>query len=352
MNVLMTYRLSAFESEIMPQFERFKDDEITFVAQNMYNKTWLPIMLKYTDLKPKLNIVTVKELLEGKLDNMQFDYIVGNPPYQDGKNDGGQNNKIYNLISKKCLSLLSNDGAISFITPVAVLRFSKRFSIIGTIGLESVDFRVNSEFDIGVNICAWRICKSKTPNNVKVTFEDGTSTTVDNGVEIYAYKNDIEYMTMYNNIKSYTLTKKDNRRMFYHNDFSSAFIKEKTQYPIFDSSTDTIVKYSTKQPLYYRCKKFVISKAKAQKIEKSITSYKDYDMNHLFIPYNTETELKSIHSFIFNEWFIEFCNVVKKNLGHGFNQALLYLPKFSLDIIWDEEKIKLFLKSYNFHGNL
>ena len=351
MNVLMTYRLQAFKNEILPQLNRFKDDEITFVVKNNYIKNLLPILIKRCKLDTEINIVTVKELLEGKLDNMQFDYIVGNPPYQDGKISGGQN-KIYNLISKKCLSLLSNEGVMSFITPISVLRFSKRFSIIGVKGLKSVDFRVNKEFSIGVSICTWCIQKSKTYDNVQVTFEDGTIINVDNGVEIYPCKNDAEYMAMYNAIKSHTLIKKDNLRMFYHNNFGSAFTKEKTQYPIFDSASDTIIKYSTKKPLYYQCKKFVISKAKVQRIEKSITSYKDYDANHMFIPYNTETELKSIHSFIFNEWFVKFCDVVKNNLGYGFNQVLEHLPKFPLDVIWDEDEIKLFLKSFKINNKI
>jgi hypothetical protein len=58
------------------------------------------------------------------LNDISFDYIVGNPPFQDdygisnaGKRINGGKNKLYERIFLKSFSLLKNDGYLSFIVP-------------------------------------------------------------------------------------------------------------------------------------------------------------------------------------------------------------------------------------------
>ena len=90
--------------------------------------------------------------------DMKFDVVVGNPPYQDGTKEGGQN-KIYNVICKRSMSLLKEDGTIAFITPTSVLKKSKRFSLIDQPGLKHVDFDADNFFDVGISICSWIVDK-------------------------------------------------------------------------------------------------------------------------------------------------------------------------------------------------
>ena len=112
MNVLMTYRLQVFETEILPQFTKFKNDSITFIVQSKYSKNWLPILISRFDLELKINIVTIEEFLEGDF-KLKFDYEVGNPPYQGT----GKADKIWDAIISKCFDLLKENGEMNMIHP-------------------------------------------------------------------------------------------------------------------------------------------------------------------------------------------------------------------------------------------
>ena len=81
---------------------------------------------------------------------MKFDTVLGNPPFQ-GDSDNNQN-KIYNQFSKKSLMMTNDTGCLAFVTPIPVLKKSKRFSVVGVDGLKVVDFRANNYFDVGSTI--------------------------------------------------------------------------------------------------------------------------------------------------------------------------------------------------------
>jgi site-specific DNA-methyltransferase (adenine-specific) len=51
-----------------------------------------------------------------KVDNMKFDVVVGNPPYQDGNRED-QANKLWPLFVKKAHDLVNLNGYVAFITP-------------------------------------------------------------------------------------------------------------------------------------------------------------------------------------------------------------------------------------------
>ena len=115
MNVLMTYRLQAFNTEILPQLNRYQNDNVVFIVKNNYIKNLLPILIKRYKLDVKINILTVEELLEGKIDNMKFDYIVGNPPYQTVT--GETTKLIWDKIIIKAYKLLKNGGEMNMLHP-------------------------------------------------------------------------------------------------------------------------------------------------------------------------------------------------------------------------------------------
>jgi len=146
----------------------------------------------------------------------KFDVVIGNPPYQDGNKVGGDN-KIYNQITKKAISLLKTDGILCFITPTSVLKKSVKFSLIGEerIGLKYVDFTSDDYFDVGVNICSWIIDKTYKGNKVKVKSNNGLSEQVSTS-PIYDYsKLDEKFIKIYESLKE--ATDKPEKRMFSYN---------------------------------------------------------------------------------------------------------------------------------------
>ena len=136
----------------------------------------------------------VKTLEE--INNMKFNVVLGNPPYQNPKagnkntNQGG-GKKLYVQFMKLASDLVEDDGLIAFITPSAVFKtttygkLGKGFSSMGNFNLLFAETNVSKYFNVGVSI-GWWIGK-KTKQKFK---------TIINGIEtnfnrIGFYANDV-----------------------------------------------------------------------------------------------------------------------------------------------------------------
>lgn len=283
---------------------------------------------------------------------MKFDVIIGNPPYQDGTQNGGQN-KIYNQISKKSLKLLKNSGILAFLTPASVLKVSKRFSLVGQQGLKLVDFTVNDYFDVGVKIVLWIVDKNYN-GDVVVKNKDETYTVSKNEV-IYDYSEiNRDFVKLYHALK--TATNKPEKRMFSHNAVDMTLgrgrVLEKTNgfnYPIYTIDSNGNIKfiqYNKPQPKLHNKRKLVIPISKSFKEEFAIVDDKDFDMKHLAVEIENETEVDNIKSFIFSDAFKSHVEKWKQVDGYGWNYALMYLPPFDKTKHWTNKEVKEFLESF------
>ena len=73
---------------------------------------------------------------------MQFDVIIGNPPFQNGGNSA-----FYTLFFKKVSTLLAQGGYFSLISPSkAAAKFSKGYKELAKLGWNSVEYGVDSLF--------------------------------------------------------------------------------------------------------------------------------------------------------------------------------------------------------------
>lgn len=282
--------------------------------------------------------------------DMKFDVIVGNPPFQDGSQEGGQN-KIYNQFSKKALDLLTDTGVIAFITPTSVLKKSKRFSLIGMPGLKYVDFTANNYFTVGATICSWIVDKNYANNTVFVLSDAGEKQQMSSD-PIYDHSVvDSDFASLYNKLKKITPTPES--RMFKQNAVDATNGRSKTAAKGFDfpvyrivNGTEELVQYNKPRPKDHKELKFVVSITKALNETACTTSVTDFDVAHMHYPISSNKQADNIKSFILSDAFIEHSNKWKQLDGYGFNNAIKHLPPFDTSKSWTNEEVKEFLESF------
>ena len=337
MNVLMTYRLQAFKNEILPQLNKYQNDKITFIVKNNYIKNLLPILTKRYRLDVKINILTIKELLEGKLDNMQFDYIVGNPPYQNSnsKSDAGS---LYIDITKKVLNLLAPTGVIDFLTPSTIAQVKKTgFTLSGQKGLKLVDYTVNECFSVGVYIIRWKIDKTYD-GDVTVINSDKTVSTR-KYTDVMIEDKDRLAFTMFERIKS-------NKNKLFVADQSTNKKRQlkkdsKYKYKIHVNYIKNKVEYSWKQPKLFGRKKLVVHVGKKFDNDNFLISNEDFGQYQHCIDITdyTEEEIKNLKTFLYNDITKALCSKCRQVYKTGFNTILYSFPKIDVSHPYTEDDV-------------
>ena len=154
MKVLMFYKFSAIETELIPMLEKYKKHTITLVVNGKTIKGYKRKLKDYS-----INYYTMDKFINGEKME-KFDYIVGNPPYQypEGVNTS---KKLYIDITKRCINLLNPTGEMSFITPKGILmdgRFNTTYKFISE-NLTMVDYTTNNDFVIGQSVVSWNVTR-------------------------------------------------------------------------------------------------------------------------------------------------------------------------------------------------
>ena len=311
------------------------------IAQRVAGSELNTMRINYAVNKNKLLGSYTAEIDETKT----YDVIVSLPMFNIST-EGGQN-KVYNQYSKTSLNMLSNDGKLLFVTPVSVLKKSKRFSLRGQPNLKLIDFTIGKpELLNKKDICFWMIDKTFQG---KVTVKDGNGESLQDNTNIVDYSiHDREFVKLYHALKQ--ATDKPEKRMFKQNNFGPAMAKKESEehkYPLYKvnkEGAEEITFWSSRKPYDHQKTKFTICMTKA--LQNSIyVSQKDFDLAYMTTE-ASESEIESIKSFINTEYFIEHSSKWKKLDGYGYNYALKYLPPFDTTKNWDSKSVKNFLESF------
>ena len=140
--------------------------------------------------------------------DMQFDVIIGNPPYQNTKDHGALKGSgkspLWSQITKTSLTFLKKNGILSFITPDTIVTGSDELTsaYIGPkrkFDLTYLDFDVNDSFKVGIKICRTMIRNSMTPGNI-CEVSDGRSVDTDT---IYKVTSDQMFDDILNTMLAY-----------------------------------------------------------------------------------------------------------------------------------------------------
>ena len=152
--------------------------------------------------------------------NMKFDVIIGNPPYQSdngsGDKRGSATNPLWWQITKRSVSLLKENGILSFITPTNILSGGDIFTsyVFGEdrkIDLRKVDFTVGDKFKgIGTQICRWVAHNSVTEGNV-VSVNDGRELLTNDVIKLSdnVMLDSILMTLFYSNVDKFNFNSKD-----------------------------------------------------------------------------------------------------------------------------------------------
>ena len=279
---------------------------------------------------------------------MKFDVIVGNPPYQDGSQTGGQN-KIYMLFCKQALSLLSENGKLAFVTPTSVAKTSKRFTLENLPGLKYINYTADNYFTVGIEICSWMIDREYR-GSVTLKSNVGEEEVDNKGPFFDSSKHSREFVNLYKALKSITSTPMS--RMFKQNNFGPAMKKQKDKnyvnelYKLTKDGEIVLTYYTNKEPYFKEKRKISIAMTKSINEKLILDSMLNFDVGYMTTEIEEEDQFNNIKSFILSDYFIEHCNKWKALDGYGFNYGLKYLPPFNKDIQWNNDSVKEFLESF------
>ena len=324
----------------------------TEISHRLYNKV-AKLFSNYNFTK-----LYKEDFLTKDFSNMKFDVIIGNPPYQDGSKDGGQN-KIYMFFCKQAIDLLTDKGKLAFVTPTSAAKKSKRFTLENIQGLKYIDYTSDSYFSVGSEICSWMVDKEYR-GKVAIIGHNGVLDVTNEGPFYDHSKHDPNFVQLYKTLK--TVTNKPELRMFKQNIAAATWgtgrnkvRTEDYQYSIHKiAKTDgkIVTQYNKKEPYFFNRRKVILPLTKSFKAGCEILDTDDYDVNYVCTEINSDETLANILSFVFSEYFVSHVNKWKKLDGYGFNEALKYLPPFDISVKWNSKKVQEFLESFNIESTV
>tara|TARA_R110002012_G_scaffold286204_1_gene477599 strand:- start:1790 stop:2944 length:1155 start_codon:yes stop_codon:yes gene_type:complete len=185
-------------------------------AMALIHRGWDPAMITCVEIDKAFALVSqkyvgrygvnvIKENFLSWQTNMQFDVVIGNPPYQDS-NAKAKANKLWPKFIKVAIGLLKPNGFLSFITPSSFVTSTTRIGktvrkdLTSSFNIKKVE-DANEFFSVGVDVCRWRGVK-----------EDYSFQTEVNGViadltEAHLTGDDLIFQSIFDKVTDKSITK-------------------------------------------------------------------------------------------------------------------------------------------------
>ena len=222
---------------------------------------------------------------------MEFDYIIGNPPYQDTSSKSGAV-KLWKKISDK---MLQRTKQLMFITPRANNWMNQKKNNKHNFVL--VSYTANNYFpEVGVDVMYWYLKTNETQQDVRVISSD-KSERYDKLK--YAFENtERDFRVFQINVfklptKERLLERTKGKTWFYDKNRKGLFIQLSKAFKIYYSIDDVKINLSTS-------------------VETTNLS---------------EEEIQNIHDFLNDDLFQKICEVYKRTNNTGYNIFLEFVPK-------------------------
>ena len=246
-----------------------------------------------------------------------FDYVIGNPPYEDTSSQGS-NKKLWKDITRKVQGLTRNQ--IIFVTPKAqdqYLLYKHTFYL---------DYTADDYFNVGTKIIAWGM-------QMEPMLSDKERTTYSsNGVIDNKWNNSPERKILqeFNNLKNTPVEDKLFKRQSCEP--GPLEVIKNASKNTFDTCTSYVIPDGHKI--------LAISTSKSLKRENILIGYKHYGSLYAQIDITnwSEKETEQFIQKMLQPSFVDYCNKFRKYYGTGFNNVLLYTDSL-------ERKIKFVINN-------
>ncbi len=233
---------------------------------------------------------------------MKFDFIVGNPPYQDSSTTGS-NKKLWKDITVKMFNLSNN---ISLVTPVTALGVIQKHGNVKTI-----DYTTDKYFDVGVEIFSWNISYC---GSCQVTHKDDTISTAYNNTEMIEKERSIGYL-MFERMKKTPIKTRQ---------FKRAKVIPETP------AGDKVIKNENKNTFCFvediQLKNDIkIVTSISQGLSKENIKITKDNYGDLYVFCKSTTKDQTVIDTLLHPYFQKICNSFRKVYGTGFNNVLIYV---------------------------
>ena len=243
---------------------------------------------------------------------MRFNYIIGNPPYQDTSAQG-TNKKLWKDITKRIEELYTEQ--ICLITPDTQVQYLFKKYKHNTF---FIDYTANSYLKVRVKAVAWGISKTPTPGKI-INKDKSIDLTKD--LNSWRDKSERDIYEHFEKLKKTPIQD----RMFYRH-FSTD-----------EGEHESWVNYHNKKSA--RCteklpgKRLVISTSRSLNKENFIISNDQFGSlyGQLEITNMSRKQIDNVIDFMSHPIFKKYCDKFRIIYCTGFNNVVLYMPKIDIN---------------------